>query len=111
MQAAVESGHRCYLCVAELGLHFPEAPQLVEKVNDKAAGQHFSVNRGVNGDTYFDNGALSSADEHEVLLYISAEAAHIRDQNPIAVSNGCVVYVFVSEMLVWSANLRVWNIN
>lgn len=78
VQGAVETGCRRYFRATKLVRRFSEALQLVEKVSDGATSSDSDSASSALSFTDFDRAVLSSAEEHDLLLFIEAAVAHIQ---------------------------------
>lgn len=78
VQGGVESGYRQYVRVKKLVRSFSAALLLVENINGEAASSESATARGVLAVPHLDNAMLLSAEEHGLLLYFEAAAAHTR---------------------------------
>lgn len=87
-QSAVDPSHRRYICVTKLVCCFSKALRLVEKLNNEAVSENCSGSREAFSVTHFQNAFFSSADEHHVLLYIKALAAHTESRKQTGIFNG-----------------------
>lgn len=92
VQGGVESGTLHYERVTSVGLLFFNAPPLVEQLENKAASEKLGASRGVLSGSCFGNAVLSSADEHDELVYTTAAAVHTRLPKQNASFNGHVFY-------------------
>lgn len=78
---------------------FLEALFLVEKVNNGGATVKSSVTRGALGGTHSDNTLFSRADDHDVLRYIGAAAAHRRGRKQNTAFNVRALYSYAALLL------------
>lgn len=94
----LSSCSRC-VCVTTLMGRCWKALRLVGKLKDETACEKSSGSRDVLDVTHLSEAVLSSADEHYVLLYIEATAAHPKAQEQIVIFNGRVVYSYAALLL------------
>lgn len=70
----------------------PKALELVEKLNDEASSENSTVTTDGLRATRLENSLLSKAEEHDVLLYLEAAAAHTRVRKQNAGSDSRAFY-------------------
>lgn len=80
IQGVVGSGYRRYLRATKLLRRLLEGLRLVEKLIDETASEDSTVTRDVLDTSHLDKALLLKADEHDVLLYTEATAAHTRSR-------------------------------
>lgn len=97
VQCAVESTYCRYVRFTKLLHCFPKALRLFGKLNDENASEDFSAPRNVFGVTHLDSAGLSSAFEHNALLYIRRAAAHTARRKQNAILNGRTFYSNVAS--------------
>lgn len=85
---------------------FPDTLLLVEKLGNEAANENSSATTRALAATFLDRALPSNADEHDVLLYIAAGAAHTRGRMQSTALNGLFFYSYVALLLQKLKNMR-----
>lgn len=76
--SAVETFYRCYVRATKLTRQYPQALQLVEEVNDKAAVNDSGAGKSGLGIMYLDGALLLNSEEQDALLFIETATFHTK---------------------------------
>lgn len=77
---------------------FPEAPRLVEKLNDGAASTDTRATKGALSAALLDSAFVSSAYKYCIVLYIEDAAAQTQGLKQSAGFNGSAIYSYASSL-------------